>query len=514
MKVLPASPDLSHLKKQAKNLLRDARAGEVAALQRFIEALPAARGATVAALATRDLALHDAQSVVAREYGFASWVELRRHVEWTHAGAAERRKSWFDLVYDGGVRARRRAMRLLEEEPELFRGDPWVACAVGDVGTLRTVIAAEAGWANRAGGPRQMPPLIAVTHSRMMAEEGLEERLVSSAELLLESGADVNLRFTVPRYPEWSLSALYGAAGVTHSARMTELLLAAGANPDDNESLYHSVEGADSTCTRLLLRAGARVDGTNSLGRVLDFDKLDDLRLMLEHGGDANEKPWVHHAIERGRSLAHVQALVDAGADLRKTNDHGVSVYRFAQALGRTDVVELLREAGVEESLSGTDAFVAACARGDASAARAMLARTPDMIASLGEHQLRALPELAATGNIAGVRTMLEVGWPVDVKMGWNATALNHAAFRGDARIVDLVLDHGADWRVKHAYDDNVIGTLSFASQMETMDTIASRDYVGCARALLAHGVPVPNPEAYSFSDELTAFFDAKRLRT
>lgn len=513
MKVLPASPDLSHLKKQAKSLLRDARAGEVAALQRFIEALPAARGTSVAALATRELALHDAQSVVAREYGFASWLELKRHVEWTHAGAAERRKSWLDLVYDGGVRARRRAMQLLEEEPELFRGDPWVACAVGDVDTLRTVLAADAGWANRAGGPRQMPPLIAVTHSRLMSEEGFEARLVASAESLLESGADANGRWVDPRYPEWPFSPLYGAAGVTHSARMTELLLAAGANPDDNESLYHSVESANSTCTRLLLRAGARVSGTNSLGRVLDFDKLDDLRLMLEHGGDANERPWVHHALERGRSLAHVRALVDAGADLRRTNDHGVSVYRFAQALGRADVVELLREAGIEEALSETDAFVAACARGDASSARAALVRIPDMVARLDEHQLRALPELAATGNLTGARTMLELGWPVDVKMGWSATALNHAAFRGDASIVELVLDYGADWRVKHAYDDTVIGTLSFASQMETMDTISPRDYVGCARALLAHDVPVPNPEDYSFSEQLTEFFDAERMR-
>ena len=75
---LPASPDLAHLKKQAKSLLRHARAGDPAALQRFIDSLPAARSADLASLASRELRLPDAHSVVAREYGFASWLELSR----------------------------------------------------------------------------------------------------------------------------------------------------------------------------------------------------------------------------------------------------------------------------------------------------------------------------------------------------------------------------------------------------------------------------------------------------
>jgi hypothetical protein len=73
--------------------------------------------------------------------------------------------------------------------------------------------------------------------------------------------------------------------------------------------------------------------------------------------------------------------------------------------------------------------------------------------------------------------------------------------------MAELLLDAGADWRVRHGYNDNVIGTLSFASQDEAMAEQAPRDYVGCARALLAHGVPVPTPGAYTFSDEVAAVF-------
>ena len=60
MSVLPPSPNLDHLKEQAKDLLRDVRADEPAAMQRFIESLPAARGLTLAQFTQHELKLHDA----------------------------------------------------------------------------------------------------------------------------------------------------------------------------------------------------------------------------------------------------------------------------------------------------------------------------------------------------------------------------------------------------------------------------------------------------------------------
>ena len=73
---LPERANLEQLRKQAKSLLHAARAQDPAALERF---------RIVPALAERSnpesLALHDAQFVIAREYAFKSWNELREHVE-------------------------------------------------------------------------------------------------------------------------------------------------------------------------------------------------------------------------------------------------------------------------------------------------------------------------------------------------------------------------------------------------------------------------------------------------
>lgn len=63
---LPDRPDLAQLKRQAKELLTDSRQGSRAALGRL-------DGNTSARLA-------DAQFVIAREHGFASWARIRRAV--------------------------------------------------------------------------------------------------------------------------------------------------------------------------------------------------------------------------------------------------------------------------------------------------------------------------------------------------------------------------------------------------------------------------------------------------
>lgn len=77
---LPERPNLDQLKKQAKSLLHAAEKGDADALSRFA-LLPSFSEMSAAELRSAGLALHDAQSVIAREHGFPSWNALREEVQ-------------------------------------------------------------------------------------------------------------------------------------------------------------------------------------------------------------------------------------------------------------------------------------------------------------------------------------------------------------------------------------------------------------------------------------------------
>jgi len=72
---LPARPSLEQLRKQAKNLLRQYRAGDADAATRARAVVPRLGDDS------SGLALADAQFILAREYGFQSWGALVHHVE-------------------------------------------------------------------------------------------------------------------------------------------------------------------------------------------------------------------------------------------------------------------------------------------------------------------------------------------------------------------------------------------------------------------------------------------------
>src|SRR5262245_48984378 len=113
-KSLPSHPSFESLRKQAKKLVRQFAEGEPEALARVYAQLPAPN---------LPLSLRDAQLVVAREYGFAGWQDLRTAVlrregkglEWAVA-EAER------IIHDNNVE---RLSQLLQEYPALlsWRGD-------------------------------------------------------------------------------------------------------------------------------------------------------------------------------------------------------------------------------------------------------------------------------------------------------------------------------------------------------------------------------------------------------
>lgn len=525
MPPLPSRPNLDHLKKQAKDLLRLYRDRDAGACGRFRASVPVAHDKDDDALVALDLRLHDAQSCIAREYGFPSWDALRAYVEQGQtADPAHLLHRWLDLVYPHDFERPRPeiAARLFEERPGLVDADPIFACAVGGVATVRRAVA-EHGWVNRTptvncpdcGAALGRPPLVAVTHSGLLKLDRFRDGLLECARLLISSGADPNQTWLAQ--PNLPLSALYGAAGLNHDPAMTRLLLEAGANPNDNESLYHSTESDNHACLELLLEAGAVVEGHNALHHQLDKDDVAGLNLLLAHTRDANDpassigRPLLW-AIRRRRSSAHVKALLEHGADPRARTNEGVSAYGLARRYGLSDIADLLKEAGAEEPLSIDDQFVAACASNDRTEAVRIQAANPGIIGQLSEWQLRQLPELAAAGERDAVKLMVELGWPIAVQGGdWQASALNLAVFVGDEELTRFLLEHGARWTEMHGYHSNVAGTLAWASRNRpARRTPHTGDWVGCAEALLDHGMRTDLAENYG--EDVTDVVASRRL--
>lgn len=523
MKVLPQRPNLGHLKKQAKDLLEAYRRADPLAYERLRAALPVASGCDDAKLAQMNLRLHDAQSCLAREYGFDSWSLLRDYVD-TPSNPSEEidgfRRRWSRWVFGAGYQFAQPtlAVRLLQEHPQLLHGDPVLACAVGDVSLVRKQIQEHPQWARGAGNARlalgELSPLISACFSSLIGLPDYASGIRECVRLLLAAGADPNETVIDPEMPHDTLSALYAAAGRNHDAALTRILLEAGANPNDGESLYHATDAKDIDCLRLLLEAGARVKGSHALLRALDGERPDFLAMLLAHDADLEEEaalgtPLIH-AIRRRRSPEIIQMLLDAGARPSSQDLNGISALRLARRMGLVQVAKVLEATGALDEDDDVERFLAACARADAATAGVMLKRNPALLSELDASQLRLLPDLAAAGCADAVRLMVKLGWPIAVRGGdIDGSALNQAVFRGDAQLARFLLAHGAHYDERHGYNDNVYGTLSFASLNRAAQ---DGDWLACAEALIESGAPIPEAR-YGFSDDVEEYFAGLRSK-
>ena len=300
-----------------------------------------------------------------------------------------------------------RAQALLALQPDLARADLYAACVLGAADEVAGRLARRPELARTRGGARQWPPLLYVCWSAFLARDpGRADGLLRTARLLLNHGADPNCCWRNPE-DEVNESALYGACGVANHAALTELLLDAGADPDDGESLYHACEHFDTACLELLHARGVKRDDLSyNLKHVIDYRYDDGVRWFLARGADpdhrhpASGETALHWAVKRGFGPDVVELLLDHGADVHACTRRGTTAYPAVRArtahdlavrLGQSAVAELLERRGAQPSTRRmADELIAACARGDGERARALLAQRPPAVARL--HRLdRAL---------------------------------------------------------------------------------------------------------------------------
>lgn len=501
---IPKVPSLEFDRKRAKRLLAAARTGDPTAVSLFRAHHPRFGGARPGVLST--VALHDAELVVAREYGFTSWPRWKQFVE---ARLATRAEQAALLVLAACSNDLRRASVLLDADPSLASFDLFTACVCGDADAVRRALGEQAALARTPGGPLGWLPIVYACFSRFLRRDPARATgIVEIVRLLLARGADPSSCYmTVATANEAShrQTCLYAAAGIANHAELTRLLLASGADIHEGaadgagtEALYHASEFKDTTCLRLLLEAQPRPELVSyCMGRVLDFDNEPGVLLYLSHGADPNfTVPWqqhqthLHKAVCQRRSPTTVAALLEHGADPSRADARGISPYRHAVRRGHTELAHLLEAHGaVPASVTDEDRALGQIALGTTTLADA--GHAPDRA---------LLPWAARREDLPLVTRLLDAG--TDIDAGHDMPPLHNACYAGRLAAVQLLLARGADLHRKNAYGGDALGSAIYGSVdccdpeggpgSLTPDEITHGDYAAIVELLLAAGAHPP----------------------
>jgi len=274
---------------------------------------------------------------------------------------------------------------------------------------------------------------------------------------------------------------------------------------------FHAAEKFHLGAMELLLARGTQLNARGDWGntplyfliRWHDLDREPTVKKgvvwLLEHGADPNvlcgreAQNALHAAAGRGQHPDIVRLLLDHGADVDARSGDGSTAWLLARRGGFDAVAAMLERAGAKTSrLSPIDELIAACSRGDVDAARRLT--SPELIASLTPFDRVRLPEAAASHHDQTVLACVAAGFPLDATDGMGATALHHAAIRGELQLARALLAAGAPIDIQdREHSSTPMGWATFGA-----DEVADRggDYEGTVRALLDAGAKL-GPREY-----------------
>ncbi|SEW45940.1 Ankyrin repeat [Cognatiyoonia koreensis] len=442
MPVLPARPSLEHLKKQAKRLLRSARANDLDALAQVGPYFGD----------PSQISLQQAQLVIARDHGFSSWTKLKHHVEAgsPDASKTEQRANYFlDLacLHYGPDNTRgpqnfADAAEVLRMYPEIARHSVHTAAAVGDVEALREMVAEDPRSVDRKGGPFQWTPLMYAAYARLPYVS-----TYPAGQVLLDAGADPNAHYMWGGTYRFSvLTGIFGD-GEGGKARLPEhpemvrfarAVLDKGANPNDSQGAYNRCFSPDNTHLELMLEYGLK-----------DSDPSD--WWLTEPDRNPADHRTMHFQLIialRWGYADRARLLIDHGVDINSPDNNyyptytvGYTPYQVALMRGMPEIAALIKaKGGRADPLDGRQAFQASCMQGDFETASRLavvhLGAEPDT-----EREL--LREAAGNGNLAAVQTMIRLGF--ELSRAGTRTPLHVAAINGHVEVIRALIDAGAD---------------------------------------------------------------------
>lgn len=481
---LPPRANLEHLKNQARELLDGFRDRQPDAIERFRSSGPPRR--------PDKPQLADAQRVIAREYGFSSWMALREHVEKSRH-EPDPRAALFAAVRDNQVD---RARELLENHPALrsrindpvpelpFGGRPLgavVECKNPAMIDLFLAHGADINarsdwWAGSFGvldgcDPDLAPFLIsrgATVDAHAAARLGFLDKL---RELVTADPGVVHSRGGDGQTP------LHFASSIPIAEYLLDHGAVINALDVDHEGTPAQWMISDRTeIARFLVGRGAGTD-------ILLAAALGDLALVRRFLDD-DAASIATTASPRYYPMRDPQA---GGHIYLWSLGRHKSVFAIARDFGHHDIWQLLMDRSTHAVR-----VAEACRLGDEALLRDVLSRDPDALRDLPDEIRRRLVDAAQDENVAAVRLMLAAGWPTDGRGQENATALHWAAFLGNSEIVRELLQRGAAIDVKGDDHDGTPLSWGIYGSVHSW-TCRKGDYAGTVRALLDAGALPPS---------------------
>lgn len=474
------SPILDHLRRQAKTLRTAFNAGDAAARARVSAVLPD----------TGNLRHADALHVIAREEGHDSWPKLKMAADIARMDREARAERLKIALYFGQGWL---VDRLLEADPTLPQHNLGLQIALLDLDAVRARLERDPDAATRIIGVRA--PILHLAFSQFWRRDPvLADRSVEMARRLVAHGADVNASFPAEPGSEHELSALYGALGHAGNLTLARWLLENGADPNDNESLYHSTELGHTKGLEMLLAHGAKTDGTNALARAMDFDNVEMVRILLDAGASPNAGIAPHPS---GQPFAMVSGLHQAarrmcGADIARlliahgadgTGLHcGHTAYALARMRGNHAVARVLEEAGQAPPLAPEEAQLAAIADGETPG--------PFETARLSPEARRVLHRIVAfPGTLDHARRLVAAGIDPNDVDEQDMPAIHIAGWHGFPEPVEFLLGHAPDFTVENMYGGNLTDTIIHGA--EFAPKVTGQDHMRTLQLALAAGAPV-----------------------